>query len=146
LDHTDAKILDILQRDGRISMQKLAAQINMSAPSAIERVKKLEESGAIMGYKAVVNPEKVGREISAVVLLAIPPENHRRFLEYARNNPNVVELQELAGRYGYYMRTCCKDADAFMDMTRKLPEFGLSESYVIVSKDAQAAPIQPILP
>lgn len=146
MDHTDAKILDILQRDGRISMQKLAAQINMSAPSAIERVKKLEESGAITGYKAVVNPEKVGREISAVVLLAIPLENRKRFFEYVKDNPNVVELQELAGRYGYFMRTCCRDADAFMDMTRKLPEFGLSESYVIVSKSGETAPIQLVLP
>lgn len=145
MDHTDARILDILQRDGRISMQKLASKINMSAPSTIERVKKLEESGAILGYKAVVSPDKLGRTVSAVVLVSIPMENRKKFLKYIEESPNVVEFMEITGRFGYCLQTACRDADSFLKMTFELYDLGLSETYVIMTKPIQTNPVQPIL-
>ncbi len=143
MDHTDAKILKILQTDGRISMQKLASMINMSAPSTIERVKKLEESGAIMGYKAVINPEKIGRGISAIVLFSTSPENRQKFLNYINNNPNVVEFMEITGRYGYCLKTSCKDTESFLNMTNDLYAMGLSESYVIMTRPILTFPVLP---
>lgn len=145
MDHTDAKILDILQRDGRISMQKLAAKINMSAPSTIERVKKLEDSGAILGYKAVVNPEKVGRHICAVVLVSVPLENRKKFLHYVQQSPHILEFMEITGRFGYCLKTACEDADSFMKATYELYELGLSESYVVMNPPIITNPIQPVL-
>ncbi len=145
MDRTDAKILEILQHDGRISMQKLAEKINMSAPSTIERVRKLEESGAIMGYSAVINPEKVGRSISAIVLVAINPDMRAKFLEFVQENPNVLEFMEITGRYGYCLKTCCKDADSFLTMTYELTAMGLSESYVIMTRPVTTFPVKPVL-
>lgn len=145
MDNTDAKILDILQRDGRISMQKLASMINMSAPSTIERVKKLEDSGTILGYRAVVNPDRIGRSVSAVVLVSIPMENRKKFLKYIQESPNVSEFMEITGRFGYCLKTVCKDADSFLEMTYELYDLGLSETYVIMSKPIQLNPIHPIL-
>ncbi|MDL2235219.1 Lrp/AsnC family transcriptional regulator [Christensenellaceae bacterium OttesenSCG-928-L17] len=145
MDSTDAKILEILQEDGRISMQKLASKINMSAPSTIERVKKLEESGAILGYKAVVNPEKVGRSISAIVLVSVTIDNKQKFQEYVDNCPNVLESMEITGRFGYCLKTACKDADTFLDMTYELFAMGLTESYVIMTRPVRTFPIRPIL-
>jgi len=143
MDHTDAKILEILQADGRISMQKLASAINMSAPATIERVKKLEESGAILGYRAIVNPEKIGRSISAVVLFSVSQENRKAFLEYIKHNQNVVEFMEITGRYGYCLKTSCKDADSFLNMTYELSSLGLSESYVIITRPVETFPLLP---
>lgn len=145
MDNTDAKILTILQQDGRISMRKLASMINMSAPSTIERVKKLEESGAILGYKAVVNPEKLGRSICAVVLVSIPMENRKKFLKYIKESPNICEYMEITGRFGYCLKTMCKDADSFLKTTYELYELGLSESYVVMNTPINSHIIQPIL-
>jgi Lrp/AsnC family leucine-responsive transcriptional regulator len=145
VDNTDAKILEILQQDGRISMQKLASLINMSAPSAIERVKKLEESGAILGYRAIVNPERIGRSISALVLVSVTMENREKFLQYIAQSPNVMEFMEITGRYGYCLKTACKDADSFLNMTYELYSLGLSESYVIMTRPIRTYPIRPIL-
>ncbi len=145
VDNTDAKILEILQQDGRISMQKLASLINMSAPSAIERVKKLEESGAILGYRAIINPERIGRSISALVLVSVTMENREKFLQYIAQSPNVMEFMEITGRYGYCLKTACKDADSFLNMTYELYSLGLSESYVIMTRPIRTYPIRPIL-
>lgn len=145
MDHTDAKILEILQHDGRISMQKLASMINMSAPSTIERVKKLEESGAILGYKAVINPEKLGHSVCAVVLVAIPMENRKKFLKYVKDSPHILEFMEITGRFGYCLKTVCQDADSFMKTTYELYELGLSESYVVMNAPIITNIIKPIL-
>lgn len=69
MDNTDFKIIEILQQNARISMQRLAQEINMSTPATIERVRKLEESGSIVGYRAMVRPERVGRDIVAFVMI-----------------------------------------------------------------------------
>src|ERR1051325_3447853 len=61
----DAKILSVLQRDGRLPYQELGAEVGMSGPSAHERVKKLEARGVITGYAALVDPRALGYDILA---------------------------------------------------------------------------------
>ena len=63
LDRIDLKILDVLQRDGRISMTELAEQVNLSATPCSERVKRLERDGVITGYYARVNPAALGKNL-----------------------------------------------------------------------------------
>src|SRR5882724_12204567 len=65
LSANDARILDILQRDGRRPYADLGADVGMSGPSAHERVKKLEARGVIQGYAAIVDPRAVGYDILA---------------------------------------------------------------------------------
>ena len=63
LDRIDLKILDVLQRDGRISMTDLADRVNLSATPCSERVRRLEREGIIMGYYARVNPAALGKNL-----------------------------------------------------------------------------------
>ena len=69
-DSFDDKILAILQRNGRISMAELGRQVHLSQPAVTERVRKLEESGVITGYRAVVDLEKLGYGIRAIIRVA----------------------------------------------------------------------------
>jgi len=64
LDRIDHKILEILQADGRITNVDLAEKINLSPTACLKRVKKIESSGVIKGYKAVLDPEKLGYNIN----------------------------------------------------------------------------------
>ena len=98
MDATDFKILEILQSDGRIAMKKLAEQINMSTPATIERVKKLEENQGIVGYKAIIRPDRVGREVSAFVLVDIHRDQRTDFYRYVKSSGSVIDAYELAGR------------------------------------------------
>lgn len=71
MDSIDEKIIQILQKDGRISMQKLAKELPMSVPATCDRVRKLEDYGVIEGYSAVVDYTKVGKSINAFILCSL---------------------------------------------------------------------------
>ncbi len=73
VDPTDAKILDILQRDGRRSYAEIGAQVGMSGPSVHERVKKLEARGVLRGYMAQVDPAAVGLGVLAFMWVTQAP-------------------------------------------------------------------------
>lgn len=73
LDPTDARILEILQRDGRRSYAEIGAEVGMSGPSAHERVKKLEARGIISGYGALLDPASVGLGIVAFLWITQAP-------------------------------------------------------------------------
>ena len=133
LDNTDMKILEILQKNGRIPMNKLASMISMSTPSTAERVKKQEERGVIAGYKAVVDPAKAGRPINAFVLVAPSPENRDKFYAYIKDQDSIVEFYELTGRYPVCLRLSHTDMTSFLKMFNEIYTFGLSETYIITS-------------
>lgn len=63
MDITDYKIIEILQEEGRISMKDLGKIVGLTSPAVSERVKRLEEAGVIEGYKAIINPNALGRVI-----------------------------------------------------------------------------------
>ena len=74
MDVTDYRIIEILQKDGRISMKDLGKIVGLTSPAVSERVKRLEESGVIEGYKAIVNPDALGRVIKAFIHIALPSD------------------------------------------------------------------------
>ena len=73
VDEIGWKILDELQKNGRVSFKQLAEMVNLSPTAVIERVKRMEDEGIITGYSAVVNPRKVGYTLSAIINLAANP-------------------------------------------------------------------------
>lgn len=71
IDDIDVQILEILQQDGRITNSKLAAQVGLSAPPMLERVKKLERLGIIQGYRAIVDAQRLGRAFDVFAALTV---------------------------------------------------------------------------
>lgn len=131
MDATDFKILEILQSDGRISMKKLADQINMSTPATIERVRKLEENQSIVGYKAIIRPDRVGREVSAFIQVEVHRDQRTAFYQYIKSSDNIIEAYELAGRYTALLYVSCPDMEEFLKTVYDLYDMGNSETYVI---------------
>ena len=73
MDDRDLKILALLQRDARLGYAEIGKRVGLAASSVHDRVRKLEKSGAITGYRAEIDPERVGFPISAIVSLALRP-------------------------------------------------------------------------
>ena len=132
IDATDVKILEILQRDGRIPMKQLAAMVCMSTPSTTERVHKLEDAGVITGYKAVVNPEAIGRSIIATVLVNFEPTEQAAFDRYIAASPDVQDYDTVTGKSSASIRIACKNMAHFQKLIHALHEFGATETYVVV--------------
>lgn len=131
MDATDFKILEILQSDGRISMKRLADQINMSTPATIERVRKLEENQAVVGYKAIIRPDRVGREVSAFILVEVHRDQRAAFYQYVKSSDNIIDAYELAGRYTALLYVSCPDMEEFLKTVYDLYDMGTTETYVI---------------
>lgn len=131
MDTTDFKILEILQRDGRIPMTQLAQAISMSTPAAIERVKKLEAAQAIIGYRALVRPDRVGKEVNAFVLVSVEQARRAAFYQYVKASDSVIEAYDLAGRYTALLSVSCADMEEFLKTVYDLYAMGTTETYII---------------
>ena len=134
MDEIDYRILEILQCNGRIPMKKLAEQINMSTPATIERVKKLEGRQAIQGYKAVVRPDRVGREVSAFLMISLSEEKRCRFYQYVNESNCVIDVYELAGRFSEMVYISCRDMEEFLNTMHDLYAIGTTETYLITDR------------
>ena len=104
LDRIDLKILDVLQRDGRISMTDLAERVSLSATPCSERVRRLEREGVITGYYARVNPAALGKNLLVFLEIKLSAKSGDVFdkvkkeLEYV---PEVMECHLVSGDFDY---------------------------------------------
>src|SRR5262245_4720494 len=107
LDATDARILEELQRDGRLSNQELARRVGLSPAPCWRRLKRLEEANVIEGYAALLDPEMLG--LTVTVYAAVSLDNHheatvRLFDELVRDRPEVLECYSMSGQFDYLLK------------------------------------------
>jgi Lrp/AsnC family transcriptional regulator, leucine-responsive regulatory protein len=106
----DARILDVLQRDGRRPYADLGADVGMSGPSAHERVKKLEGRGVITGYAAVVDPRAIGYDVLAFSWITQAPGTVAHDLTEAfASIPEIEECHHITGEADYLIKVRARD-------------------------------------
>jgi len=99
LDALDWQILHELQQEARLSYNALARRVGLSAPAVAERVRRLEEAGVIVGYRAEVDPAKVGLQVMAVVQLHCAPGKCLLKTASAADYPEILEVLKVSGPY-----------------------------------------------
>ena len=107
MDSRDLKILDVLQRNGRITNKKLSEILKLSPPSVLERVRKLEDKKIIKGYKSVLDREKIGRPILAFLSIALERNNkdaNSSLLDHLTNLDEVLEVYQVTGRFDFLIK------------------------------------------
>ena len=116
LDTTDRKILNILQKDGRIRNSKLASEIGISPPAMLERVKRLEASGVITGFAAQVDREKIGYNLLAIIIVSVNL-NQIASLQGVKdeltNLDLVLECYQLTGDVDFMLKVAVKDMSTY---------------------------------
>ncbi|WP_349306163.1 Lrp/AsnC family transcriptional regulator [Gordonia sp. PP30] len=116
MDRVDRKILAVLQEDGRLSLTDLAARVGLTVSPAHRRVRDLERSGAITGYRATVDPGVLGLGFEALVFVTMNQEDRATLLAFEREVaavPNVLTAQRLFGDPDYLLRVRTVDMDAY---------------------------------
>lgn len=117
LDRYDRAILEVLQREGRISNQDLAERIGLSPSPCLRRVRALEESGLITGYRAVLDPKALGLTLMALIHISMDKHTPERFANFeARIDeiPNIVECLLITGQQAdYQLKAVVEDMDAY---------------------------------
>lgn len=133
MDQTDSKIISILQREGRISMKELGKIVALSPPAVAERVKRLEDSGIIERYKAVVNNVKVGKPICVLINASIKPEKQENFLDFANKSEEIVECHHVTGPHSMIMKAYLREMSHLEELVGKIQFFGNTETFIIMS-------------
>ena len=116
MDKIDRHILRLLQRDGRMPATELARKVGLSVSASHRRLKDLENSGAITGYRATLSPEKLGLHFEAIVFVTIDRTDHTQIGEFERavaKLTNVVEAERLFGDPDYMLRVRTRSLESY---------------------------------
>ena len=141
LDRTDLKILDVLQRNGRISMTELADEVNLSTTPCSERVKRMEREGVIQGYFARVNPNALGKKLLVFLEIKLSAKSADVFEKVKReimHIPEVMECHLVSGDFDYLVKARLKEMNKYRqllgEILQRLPASAESRSYVVMEE------------
>jgi DNA-binding Lrp family transcriptional regulator len=123
LDRIDIKILAALQDNGRMTVQKLAEIVGLSARPCLERVRRLEGAGIISGYRAVIDLAQLSRPVTVFSEVALEKHGHKdRFEARLKAIEEAVECWEVTGASDYLVRFVCADLGHYEMLTNSLIE------------------------
>ncbi|SDL94737.1 transcriptional regulator, AsnC family [Oryzisolibacter propanilivorax] len=122
MDRLDRKILSVLQRDARASLQDIGAAVGLSPSPCWARIKKMEEAGVIQGYTVRLDPLALG--LGDTVLVMVTLDSHsdntlEKFGEVLASIPEVVEAHLVSGDYDYLLRVVVKDTRDYERLLRE---------------------------
>ena len=105
IDDIDLRILDMLQRNGKLSQAKIAGAVGLTTPSVNERIKKMERHGMIKGFVALLDHDKMGLPLTAYVDIALEhPRFEKSFIDDLEKLLAVQECHYLAGEFAYRLK------------------------------------------
>lgn len=145
LDSIDVRILAALQRDGRMTIQKLAGRAGLSPRPCLERVRRLQDAGIIIGYQAVIDVDKLSRPVTVISEIALETQARRDQVERRlRALDEIVECWEVSGAFDYVARVVCADLSAYEALSGDLigdPVLGVSRivSHIVLRPVRQFA-------
>jgi Lrp/AsnC family leucine-responsive transcriptional regulator len=151
VDDLDYKALSLLMERGRAPWTEVGEALELSAPAAAERVRKLEERAVILGYRAITNPEALGLPLLAFVHVTLDTSAQRMaFLKGIAKHEQVVECHHIAGDDDYLLKVRCRntgDLERFLTVALK-DRLGVARARTTIAlttvKETTALPAKPV--
>lgn len=141
LDPVDARILEILAADARISVAELARQVGLSPPSVSERIKRLEDAGVIAGYTLTISPPALGLPIAAWLRIRPIPGQLQKVAEILRELPEIVECDRITGEDCFIARAHLRCVDDLEKLVDRVIPYATTNTSII-----QSSPVKRRLP
>ena len=137
LDQTDVTLIELLQRDAKMPLKEIGERIGMSAPSVMERIRRLEKDGVITGYYAAVDARKVGLDVSAFIGVSInKPGELGSFQEWVESVPNILESHHVTGGHTLLLKVKTENTrslEKLISRIRSLDGVESTETMVVLS-------------
>jgi Lrp/AsnC family transcriptional regulator, leucine-responsive regulatory protein len=133
LDAVDARILTTLAADARVSVAELARFVGLSAPSAAERIKRLEESGVIEGYAASIDPRALGLTVAAWLRVRPVPGKLSTVADILRSLPEIVECDRVTGEDCFVARAHLKSIEDLERLIDQIIPHAMTTTSIIQS-------------
>ena len=119
LDQVDRDILSMLQQDGRASASHIAQEIGMSIPAVTDRIKKLQESGVIMGFTTLLDHRKMGRDVSAfITVISESSAHYSDVVIQANKTPEIVQCFTTTGNGSHVLLAITENSTSLEKLLR----------------------------
>jgi Lrp/AsnC family leucine-responsive transcriptional regulator len=141
IDPADARILQILNKNARISTAELARKIGLSAPSVAERMKRLEEAGIIEGYHTRINLAALGLHFTAWLRIRPVPGELTRVADILRSLPEIVECDRVTGEDCFVARAQLRSVAELERLIDRIIPFAMTNTAIV-----QSSPVERRLP
>ena len=138
MDGIDRQILDLLQRDARITQQEIAKRVKLSQPSVADRIRKLEEQSIITSYVARVDPLQLGKDITAFIGVSVGhPQYFDEFAKKVASLPDILECHRVAGIDSYMLKVRTENTRALdrllVEEIRTIPGVTRTQTTLVLS-------------
>jgi DNA-binding Lrp family transcriptional regulator len=148
MDEIDRKILAVLQGEGRLTVTELAGRVGLSVAPCHRRMRELERTGVIRGYRAVVDPAAVGRGFEVLVAVTMDREDADTIVAFEAGLaaiPDVTHAERLFGEPDYFVRVATADIDAYQQLRdeklARLPGVLRMTSTIVMKRVVDARPL-----
>lgn len=150
IDEIDAKILELLQRNGRMQRSDVAEEVGLSISAVSERMRKLEERNVIEGYRAIVDPKRLRFDITAFIRVSVDgSEHYADFVHQVKDMDHVMELHSITGAGSHLMKVRTTDTTAlerFLSDIQALPGVSKTTTSIVLStfEETRSVPTEPM--
>ena len=150
LDEVDLKLLTLLQDDGRMTNADLARKVGLSPPSVLQRVRKLEDSGLVSKYTAILDADKMGYSLRVMAMVSLSLHQEKPiegFQKAVKEIPEVLEVLHVSGDFDFLLKIFVRDMADYERLVREqlsaIPGVGkIQSSFVLgVNKDTTSLPL-----
>ena len=132
-DGPDARLLDELQANARLSHAELGRRISLSPPAVADRLRRLERNGVIAGYRAEVDPQALGYTLGAIMRIRPSARQLAKVAELARETPEVVECHRITGEDCFFMKLYVRDIGHLEEVLDRFILYGQTTTSIIQS-------------
>ncbi|MCS7058502.1 MAG: Lrp/AsnC family transcriptional regulator [Meiothermus sp.] len=134
LDKINCTILLELQKNGRLSYSELGRRVGLSTPAVAERVRRLEDAGVLVGYRARVNPAALGYGVTALIEVATPPHRYEEMLEFAERTEAVRECYFVTGEASFVAKVVVPSVQDLQTLIQQMGRYGNTRTSVVLSQ------------
>ena len=133
----EEKIIDILKISGREPASSISEKVGISVPTAIDRIKKLQESGVIEGYRAIINSKKIGLDVSAIItIISGSSSEYSSFVENAKKEVDIDKCFTTTGNGSHVLLVNTRNTKSLEKLLRNIqqwPGVSRTETQIILS-------------
>jgi Lrp/AsnC family transcriptional regulator, leucine-responsive regulatory protein len=143
IDAIDWKIIKEMQINARITFAELGRRVGLTTPAVIERVRKLEDAKIITGYRAVVDPSKVGFPVTAFIRMSISGIDYSHIIEVAEKSSEVLECHRGTGGDSFILKVAVSDVEHLQNLIDRLTPYGITTTSIVLSSPVKNRVIEP---